>query len=111
MKINGATIAGLFVSLNSAFTNAFSAGEAEWPEIATEVPSTTKANDYTWLANFPGMKEWVGKKQVKKLSEYNYVIVNKPYETTIAVSRDDLEDDQLGIYKAQAEGAGYAAKQ
>lgn len=111
MKINGATIGGLFVGLHAAFTNAFSAGEAEWPEIATEVPSTTKANDYTWLANFPGMKEWVGKKQVKKLSEYNYVIVNKPYETTIAVSRDDLEDDQLGIYKAQAEGAGYAAKQ
>lgn len=111
MKINGAVISALFVSLKTAFAGAFTAGEAEWPGIATEVPSTTKANDYTWLSNFPGMKEWVGKKQIKKLSEYNYVIVNKSYESTIAVKRDDLEDDQLGIYKAQAEGAGYAAKQ
>ena len=111
MKINGAVIAGLFIGLKTAFTNAFAAGEAEWPEIASEVPSTTKANDYTWLSNFPGMKEWVGKKQVRKLSEYNYVIVNKSYESTVAVKRDDIEDDQLGIYKAQAEGAGHAAKQ
>lgn len=111
MKINGAVIAGLFIGLKTAFTNAFAAGEAEWPEIASEVPSTTKANDYTWLSNFPGMTEWVGKKQVKKLSEYNYVIVNKSYASTVAVKRDDIEDDQLGIYKTQAEGAGHAAKQ
>ena len=110
MKINGAVIAGLFIGLKTAFTNAFAAGEAEWPEIASEVPSTTKANDYTWLSNFPGMKEWVGKKQVKKLSEYNYVIVNKSYESTVAVKRDDIEDDQLGIYKAQAEGGAAQAE-
>ena len=111
MKINGAVISALFLSLSKAFTGAFAAAPSEWQDIASEVPSNGKANDYTWLASFPGMKEWVGKKQVKKLSEYNYTVVNKPYEATIAVKCDDIEDDQLGIYAAQAQGAGHSAKQ
>ena len=111
MKINGAVISAIFLNLSKAFTGAFTAAPSQWQDIASEVPSSGKYNDYAWLSSFPGMKEWVGKKQVKKLSEYTYIIVNKPYEATIAVKRDDIEDDQLGIYATQAQGAGHSAKQ
>ncbi|QBK69394.1 Mu-like prophage major head subunit gpT family protein [Acinetobacter johnsonii] len=111
MKINGAVISAIFLGLSRAFNGAFAAAPSQWQDIASEVPSSGKYNDYTWLSNFPGMKEWVGKKQIKKLSEYTYILVNKPYEATIAVKRDDIEDDQLGIYSAQAQGAGHSAKQ
>lgn len=111
MKVNGVALSAIFLSLSTAFTKAFAEAPSQWQDIATEVPSTSKYNSYEWLANFPGMKEWVGKKQVKKLEEYSYTIVNKPYEATIAVKRDDIEDDQLGIYGPQAQGAGYSAKQ
>lgn len=111
MNINGAALNAIFLSLSTAFNNAFAAAPSQWQDIATEVPSNGKYNSYSWLANFPGMKEWVGKKQIKKLEEYDYTIVNKPYEATVAVKRDDIEDDQLGIYAPQAQGAGFSAKQ
>ncbi len=111
MNINGAALSAIFLSLSTAFNNAFAAAPSQWQDIATEVPSNGKYNSYAWLANFPGMKEWVGKKQIKKLEEYDYTIVNKSYEATVAVKRDDIEDDQLGIYAPQAQGAGFSAKQ
>lgn len=109
IQVNGARLSAIFLALSTAFNNAFKSTETQWPKIATEVPSNSAYQQYTWLANFPGMKEWVGAKQKKKLSEYEYVIRNKPYEATVVVSRDDIEDDQLGIYKPQAEGAAYSA--
>ena len=52
-----------------------------------------------------------GKKHITKLAEYDYVIRNKDYAATIEVRRNDIEDDQMGIYKPQAESAAWSAKQ
>lgn len=111
IQVTGARLSAIFLGLSTAFNDAFKSTETQWQKIATEVPSNGAYQQYTWLANFPGMKEWVGAKQKNKLSEYEYVIVNKPYEATVAVLRDHIEDDQLGIYKPQAEGAAYSAAQ
>lgn len=110
MKINGAVISAIFLNLSTVFNKTLADTPVQWNIIASEVPSSGKYNDYEWLADFPGMKEWVGKKQVKKLQGYQYIIVNKPFEATVAVKRDDIEDDQLGIYAAQAQSAGFSAK-
>lgn len=110
MKINGAVISAIFLNLSTVFNKTLADTPVQWNLIASEVPSNGKYNDYQWLADFPGMKEWVGKKQIKKLAGYEYVIVNKSYEATVAVKRDDIEDDQLGIYSTQAQSAGFSAK-
>ena len=99
------------MNLKTLFNKTFTETPVEWPQIAMEVPSTGAYVDYRWLANFPAMKKWVGAKHIKKLSEYTYTIKNDRFEATIEVNRDDIEDDQLGIYKPQAESAAWSAKQ
>jgi phage major head subunit gpT-like protein len=111
MIVNAASIANIFVNLKTLFNNAFAAAPAIWQRGAMLVPSSARSNDYKWLSTFPKMRKWVGDKVIKSLAAFNYTITNDDWEATIAVDRNDIEDDQLGIYKPQAEMAGFSAKQ
>lgn len=109
MIVNRDNIANLFVSLKTSFNNAFGAVVAVWPDIAMKVPSTSGANDYKWLSKFPKMQRWVGDKKIKSLEAFKYVVENEDFEATVEVDRNDIEDDNLGIYGTQAQGAGESA--
>jgi phage major head subunit gpT-like protein len=111
MIVNASTIANIFVNLKTTFNRAFDGAPSIWDKIAMLVPSGTRTNDYKWLANFPRMKKWVGDKAIKALAAFNYTITNDDWEATVEVDRNDIEDDQLGIYAPQAEMAGFSAKQ
>ncbi len=111
MNVNAANLNAIFLNLSKVFNQTFNDVQVEFPSIAMVVPSNGAYVDYRWLANFPQMKEWIGKKHITKLAEYDYVIRNKDYAATIEVRRNDIEDDQMGIYKPQAESAAWSAKQ
>ncbi|ENX58199.1 MULTISPECIES: Mu-like prophage major head subunit gpT family protein [Acinetobacter] len=111
MNVNGAALNAIFLNLKTVYNNALNDVVVEYPAIAMVVPSNGAYVDYRWLENFPQMKEWIGKKHITKLAEYDYVIRNKDFSATIEVRRNDIEDDQLGIYKPQAESAAWSAKQ
>ncbi|MDH3998234.1 MAG: Mu-like prophage major head subunit gpT family protein, partial [Desulfuromonadales bacterium] len=111
MIINKSSLAAIFVNLKTSFNKAFEAAPSVWEQIAMEVPSSGKSNDYAWLANFPRMQKWIGDKAVKALSAFKYSVVNDDWEATVEIDRNDIEDDNLGIYAPQAIGAGYSAKQ
>lgn len=109
--VNKETIGNIFVGLKTTFNNAFSAAPSVWQKIAMKVPSTTGQNDYAWLSKFPKMRKWIGEKAVKALEAANYVIKNDDFEATVEVDRNDIEDDNLGIYGPQAQMAGESAAQ
>ncbi|MGO4380368.1 Mu-like prophage major head subunit gpT family protein [Pseudoduganella sp. RAF53_2] len=111
MLVNKQNIQALFVGLMATFNKAFTAAPSQWQKVAMLVPSTTALNDYSWLSNFPAMREWIGDKVIKSLEAFDYTIKNKDWESTIRVKRNDIEDDNLGNYKIQAEGAGNSAAQ
>jgi phage major head subunit gpT-like protein len=66
--------------------------------ISMEVISQTREENYAWLDTFPQVREWVGPRIISKMRASGFAIKNKPYEATVAVDRDDLEDDRGGIY-------------
>lgn len=111
MIINAATLKAIFVNLKTTFNNAFDAAPSQWQKIAMLVPSTARSNDYKWLSAFPRMQKWIGEKAVKALSAFGYSITNDDWETTVEVDRNDIDDDNLGIYAPQAQMAGFSAKQ
>lgn len=111
MLVNASTLSAIFINLKTTFNNAFTTAPSQWQDVAMLVPSTGKQNDYGWLSNFPRMRKWIGEKAVKALAASKYSIVNDDFEATVEVDRNDIEDDNLGIYKPQAEMAGHSAKQ
>lgn len=111
MIVNKSALDAVFLGLKTLFNNAFTAAPSQWQETAMLVPSTTSQNQYGWLSMFPKMRKWVGEKFIKNLAASKYAVVNDDWEATVAVSRNDVEDDNLGIYGPQAQMAGFSARQ
>ena len=110
LLVNGAAIQGLFTSLKATFNKAFDNALSDWEKTTMRIMSSTKTETYAWLSRFPKMRKWIGDKVIKALEAFKYTITNEPYEATIEVFRDDIEDDTLGIYAMQAQEAGYSAR-
>ena len=109
MLVNKSSLDSIFTGLKTIFNNTLKAQPGTWQATAMEVPSTGSGEDYAWLSRFPKMRKWVGDKFVKVLEAGKFYKANEDWETTIAVDRNDIEDDRLGIYNTQAMGAGESA--
>jgi len=44
------------------------------------------------------VREWLGDRVIQNLEAEGFKIVNKSWEHTVGVERDDIEDDQYGVY-------------
>lgn len=110
MLVNKNTLGAIFQNLNALFNKAFADASSVWQDVAMKVTSTTSENTYVWLSKFPKMRKWVGEKHIKQLAAHKYTIVNDDFEATVEVDRNDIEDDQLGVYAPQAQMAGMSAK-
>ena len=111
MLINQSSIIAVFTSLKTIFNKALENAPTAWEKTAMKVPSTSSQNDYAWLGKFPRMRKWLGDKVIRSLSAFKYTVVNDDYEATVEVDRNDIEDDNLGIYTPMAQDAGFSAKQ
>lgn len=98
MIITNTSVAALRSGFRREFQNALGEVSAMRDRVATLVPSTTADNTYGWLKKMSSMREWIGPRQLEGIAEAGYTIVNKHYEKTISVNRNDIEDDNLGQY-------------
>lgn len=83
---------------NAAFQRGIDAVQVTYQLIAMTVSSQTNAENYGWMKDLPGMREWVGQRVINNLESAGASLANKPWEHTIGVDRDDVEDDRLGKY-------------
>jgi len=104
------TMKNIFTAFKTAFQNAFDGATSMYQRVATEMPSTTKEEKYAWLGQFPRFREWLGDRHVKGMKLHDHTIKNKKFETTIGVSRDDIEDDSYGVFTPMYGEMGYAAR-
>lgn len=98
MQITPSTLAALSQGFNAAFMQGFGSVTPSYPLIAMTVPSSADTENYGWMKDLPGMREWAGQRVVHNLESSAAQLKNKHYEHTIAVKRTDIEDDKLGIY-------------
>jgi len=111
MLVNKSNLTAVFINLKTIFNKAFDAAPSLWEKTTMKVPSGSGQNDYTWLSRFPKMRKWLGDKVIKQLEAFKYTVVNDDWEATVEVDRNDIDDDNIGIYAPQAQEAGFSAKQ
>jgi len=109
MNINPQTLRALYTSFSTAYQRGFDGTAPLYQRVAQVVPSSTREQQYGWLNAIPGMREWIGDRVINNVSASDYTIKNKKYESTVSVNRDDIEDDNLGIYGALFEEMGRGA--
>lgn len=98
MIVNAQNLRGIYVAFNTLFNKAFEGQKPTYQRVATVVPSTTESETYAWLGDIPGMREWLGDREVQNLSGSDYTIKNKDFELTVGVGRNAIEDDKIGLY-------------
>ncbi len=99
----------LLTGFRTAFSEAFSGAQTAYKEIALVVPSNTREELYGWLGQFPKLREWLGDRVIHNLSAHSWTIVNRKFESTIAVYRESIEDDRFGVYAPMFREMGKAA--
>ena len=109
LVINASNLAAIYQGFKTAFKNAFAGATPDYTKIATVVPSTTKTENYGWLAAWPQLREWIGDRQIKSLQAFGYSITNRKFESSVGVPRDDIEDDTYGVFGNLMSEMGYAA--
>lgn len=88
----------LFQGFDARFRAAYGTAPDNFTKYVQFVPSGTTSNIYPFLEQFGGMREWLGDRQVKNISSKKIQVFNRDFEDTVSVKRNDIEDDQYGIY-------------
>lgn len=111
MLLTQANLQALMTTLRGDFKTAYDSAESWHQRVSMTVPSSTSNNTYGWLSQLPAVREWVGPRVVHNIESFGYTIVNKPWEHTVGVNRDHIEDDNIGLYTPLAAAQGEACKE
>lgn len=96
--------------LQKTFMDGVKSYEPMYPKVTTKIKSTKASEDYGWLGENTGLREWLDERAPHALLEQGFTITNKDYEDTIAVDRNALADDQYGQIKIRVNGMGRSAE-
>ena len=107
--VTSALLKAFETSFRNDFQGALTNAPSQFREIATVVPSTNTSNTYGWLGNIPKLREWFGARVVQNIATHGYTIKNKKYENTIGLSREEIEDNNIGIYTPLVQEMGREA--
>lgn len=98
MDINRKNMDSLFAGFKNNFLSGFELAPETWKKFAAPVQSGSASNIYPFLEQFGGMSEWSADRQVRNLTSQKIEVVNRDFEETVSIPRNDIEDDQYGIY-------------
>jgi phage major head subunit gpT-like protein len=101
-------LGSFFQQLDMRFQAGYQRRKNYWQFYANLCPSSTKQNVYSWLAELPGLKKWVGAKLVRNIQTRSYTLVNDKWEDSYDIDRDDISDDNANILGGHIELLGDA---
>ena len=68
-------------------------------KIATVINTTQPSQKYAWLSTVPPMREFIDERRPSGMTQNALTIEDKVFESTIAVDRRAIEDDQLDLIR------------
>jgi len=109
MLITSTNIAALQVGWHNIYRQAYGDSNPWWSKVCSRITSTTRTERIGWMARQLKMRKWVGPRILRNLYTHTQDIENDPFELTVGVDRDDIEDDMLGVYNDRFSDMGRAA--
>jgi phage major head subunit gpT-like protein len=99
----------LFTELKGDYDLGYKNRPNHWEQIALRIPSNTASNTYAWMAELPGFREWIGPRVFHNLATRRYEVINKDWEDSFEIPRNQIDDDQAGLYSQRSQLLGQAA--
>lgn len=99
MDINAASLEAMF----KTYLTIFQKGVSWKPPVDIgfmffESPSTSAANFYAWLEQIPSFRQWVGDRVFRNIQSGNFQVTNLPFEDSVSIDKDKIDDDLFGVY-------------
>ena len=105
MNVTASTLDAIFKAFQTRFSEAQEAARARaFPndlvpeDIAVSFAGGGSATQHSWLEQLHGIHEWVGERVLNNARLGKLTVVNRDFENTVKVSRNEIEDDQYGVY-------------
>lgn len=98
MPLDTAAAVAKLRSLTVKFDNKVKATTPFYPTICTIVNSDGADEEYGMLGSVPAVREWLGDRQFNSVRAAKFTIENRPWESSISVLKDHIDDDRLGLY-------------
>ena len=106
MEVTPAALSSINDAVSLAYNTMFWSAGSVYERFTYKATSTGRETVYPRLNMISGLREWVGDRVALSLGESEFTITNRTYEQTIAIKRENIEDDQFGILKSAAELLG-----
>lgn len=100
---------GLKAEFALAYRNEIDQSATE--RLATIINTTLPSQKYAWLGSTPPMREFVDERRPAGLSPFSMTIEDKVFESTIAVERRAIEDDQLDLIRLRIRDLAFRVAQ
>jgi len=110
MEISAANLTSLFTGFDVVFQRGFEKPPSYYEQITSVVRSASRQTTYPWLGRTTTFREWLGDRVIQALETHEYTIVNRNFEDTVAIDRNDIEDDTYGAYEPIIEQLGWDTK-
>jgi len=81
-----------------------------YDKIAIQIPSKSTQEGYAWTGMLQKMRLWEGPRVTQEAAPQTYFLINQPFESTLALDRFRLDDDQFGVYYRQLPDMARQAK-
>ena len=105
MQINASNLDGLFKTFQTKFSEAQKQAQARAyandliPEdIAMSFVASGSATQHSWIEQLHGIHEWVGSRVLNNAKLGKLTVINRDFENTVQIGRNEIEDDQYGVY-------------
>src|SRR5437868_4238636 len=99
MIVTSDLLSALFTNYQLIYETTFLAAMIEkyYPRIALEVTSETLTEVYNFFGSVPEPQQWTDTRREQNLYPYNYSLTNLDWELTIAVDRNEIQDNRLNM--------------
>lgn len=110
MPVTAGTLRTMEVKLIDAYLRGLqSAPTPIFRRFTQEISMGTKTVEAPILGMIGPLREWIGPRQIERLSRDAYAITAKDYEKTVSVPRTAVDDDNVGVYVPQFSGLALEA--
>lgn len=96
MIVNATTAAAANRNFRGVFVDSLRATAPTWyQQLFMVIQSDSPEETFSFLRGTPRMREWLGDRQIRGISEASFRIEKKDWEATISVLRDEIQYDRL----------------
>jgi phage major head subunit gpT-like protein len=98
-------------AITARFDNGFADGFSGlfYPKIAAVVQSNRAGEEYGFMGAVPQVREWLGDRKFNQLRGAHFELLNRDWEGSLQILRNDLDDDVNGFYGDTLQDMGIRA--